>query len=103
VVALMPLISILVALLSFYIFGAAAFFVIYLFNILYAILCIADERMLKSAGYNTGGLFIVALIFIPAYLYMRANLVKQKKLPVMIWCITFAVSIVVYIGELVNL
>lgn len=54
------------------------------------ILCVADDRQLSKAGYNTATLGSAWLI--PVYLYKRADMLHQGKGYFIVWCVTFGLS-----------
>jgi GYF domain 2 len=59
-----------------------------------ATLCILDEQQLKRAGYNSGWMTLFALLLAPAYLFMRAQRLRQPPSYGYVWIASFIVSII---------
>jgi hypothetical protein len=57
-------------------------------------LCILDERQLNRAGYNSGWMTLFALLLAPAYLFMRAQRLRQTPSYGYVWIGAFIVSII---------
>jgi hypothetical protein len=60
------------------------------------ICCVLDERRLKAAGHEAPSSSWAILV--PAYLWMRASRLKQKRHYFWAWIVAFAVSIMVGMG-----
>jgi len=54
------------------------------------VICSADEKRLKRAGYDTAPLGSVFLV--PVYLFKRAELLRQSNAYAIVWIATFALS-----------
>jgi hypothetical protein len=63
-----------------------------------ATLCILDEQQLKRAGYNSGWMTLFALLLAPAYLFMRAQRLRQTPSYGYVWIASFSVSIILRIA-----
>jgi hypothetical protein len=59
-----------------------------------AILCLLDEIQLKKAGYAAGWITLFAVILAPAYLFLRAQRLKQTPTYGYVWIACFIASIV---------
>lgn len=55
-------------------------------------LSIADEKQLQKAGHNTDGMGIWTF-FVPVYLFVRADRLKQNNGYAIVWLVTFFVSL----------
>ncbi len=64
-----------------------------LFFIAYSALCFADERALKTAGYDVSTLGVWWLFLIPVYLWKRAKLLKQVPAYFWVWIGCVVVSL----------
>jgi hypothetical protein len=73
---------------AFGVASASLWFITVLLNVL---LCIIDEKRLKRAGYKIKSLG--SSLLVPVYLFRRASLLKQKNVYAVIWCVTFAVML----------
>lgn len=60
-----------------------------------SLLCIWDERRLNKAGYDTNNLVWAALLFVPAYLFVRAKRLQQTPSYAVVWVIAFVFSLLV--------
>jgi hypothetical protein len=60
-----------------------------------AALCLTDAAQLKRAGYNSGWMTFFALLLAPAYLFMRAQRLRQTPTYGFVWIASFIVSIIV--------
>lgn len=59
-----------------------------------ATLCLIDAAQLKHAGYSSGWMTISALLLAPAYLFMRAQRLRQTPTYGYVWIASFIVSII---------
>jgi hypothetical protein len=57
-------------------------------------LCLRDSEQLKRAGYSSKWMTIFALLLAPAYLFMRAQRLRQTPTYGFVWIVTFLVSFV---------
>lgn len=57
------------------------------------LLCVLDERKLKSAGHNTNKFSGFWLILVPVYLFKRASHINQTPTYAWIWIVTFVISL----------
>jgi hypothetical protein len=60
-----------------------------------AALCLIDAAQLKRAGYSSGWMTVFALLLAPAYLFMRAQRLRQTPNYGYAWIASFIVSIIV--------
>jgi hypothetical protein len=60
-----------------------------------AALCLTDAAQLKRAGYSSGWMTFFALLLAPAYLFMRAQRLRQTPSYGYAWIASFIVSIIV--------
>jgi hypothetical protein len=60
-----------------------------------AALCLIDAAQLKRAGYSSGWMTLFALLFAPAYLFMRAQRLRQTPTYGYVWLASFIVSVIV--------
>lgn len=67
-----------------------------IYFLLNVIFCVLDEKLLKSKGYQTPN--SLWLIFIPVYLWKRANTLKQNKVHFWGWIAAIIISIMITIG-----
>ena len=58
-----------------------------------AALCIADRRQLKRAGYADNWLTLLGILLAPAYLFLRANRLRQFPTYGTVWIACFVFSI----------
>jgi hypothetical protein len=58
-----------------------------------AALCLADERQLKRAGYADKWLTLLGILLAPAYLFLRANRLRQFPSYGIVWIACFIFSI----------
>ena len=54
-------------------------------------LCIADEKQLKAAGYDTS--LAGPAWLVPIYLYKRAAMLKQNNAYMIVWVVCFVLSL----------
>jgi hypothetical protein len=59
-----------------------------------ATLCLTDAAQLKRAGYSSGWMTLFALLLAPAYLFMRAQRLRQTPTYGFVWIASFIVSII---------
>lgn len=59
-----------------------------------AALCLTGAAQLKRAGYSSGWMTFFALLLAPAYLFMRAQRLRQTPTYVFVWIASFIVSII---------
>lgn len=59
-----------------------------------ATLCLIDAAQLKRAGYSSGWMTLFALLLAPAYLFMRAQRLRQTPTYGYVWIASFIASII---------
>jgi len=96
VIAFAPIISAFLRVMLGAMFGMPSSNLWWIAIIINVSLCVTDISQLKNAGHNTKNMGIWALLFMPAYLFVRASRLRQNNSYAIAWVISFFISIFIF-------